>query len=304
MKGNLGLRERPADAPQSPVDRYALGLHHLAFAAPNREAVDRAAEWARENGCEIDGEPGERDYLPAYYATFFFDPDGIKLEVVHQPHPLSLSFMRGMVRGAGSIAGRLRRRRTVRVGVGRRKWFNRGQPVVGRQLRSAVDALGHESFVLARPKKEKGPRPGALDRDDVWDQPRVTEASAYEIPPPSTTPGSARTGSRRSSATRTTSSTRSRSCASAASARSAASSGSTSRTSTSRARKRAYDVVYSFTRAEQARYAEMGIESPYVPWGCHPELLGRRRGTATRQQPVRPSPRLRLRGRPGQPRAG
>ena len=61
------------------------------------------------------------------------------------------------------------------------KWFNRGQPVVGRQLRSAVDDLGHESFVLARPKKEKGPRPGALDRDDVWDQPRVTEASAYEI---------------------------------------------------------------------------------------------------------------------------
>ena len=111
MKGNLGLRERPAGAPQTPVDRYALGLHHLAFAAPSREAVDRAAEWARENGCEIDGEPGERDYLPAYYATFFFDPDGIKLEVVHQPHPFSLSFMRGMVRGAGSIAGRIQRRR-------------------------------------------------------------------------------------------------------------------------------------------------------------------------------------------------
>jgi 1,2-diacylglycerol 3-alpha-glucosyltransferase len=35
----------------------------------------------------------------------------------------------------------------------------------------------------------------------------------------------------------------------------------------------AYDVVYSLTRAEQARYAELGIDSPYVPWGCHPELL-------------------------------
>ena len=33
--------------------------------------------------------------------------------------------------------------------------------------------------------------------------------------------------------------------------------------------------VYSFTRAEQERYAEMGIESPYVPWGVHPELLDR-----------------------------
>ena len=69
----------------------------------------------------------------------------------------------------------------MRVGIVT-KWFNRGQPVVGRQLRSAVDELGHESFVLARPKKERGPRPGALDRDDVWDQPGVTEASAYDVP--------------------------------------------------------------------------------------------------------------------------
>jgi hypothetical protein len=69
----------------------------------------------------------------------------------------------------------------MRVGVVT-KWFNRGQPVVGRQLRSAVDQLGHESFVLARPKKERGPRPGALDRDDVWDQPGITEGSSYDIP--------------------------------------------------------------------------------------------------------------------------
>ena len=69
----------------------------------------------------------------------------------------------------------------MRVGVVS-KWFNRGQPVVGRQTRSALDELGHETFVLARPKKERGPRPGALDRDDVWDQPGVTEASTYDIP--------------------------------------------------------------------------------------------------------------------------
>lgn len=60
---------------------------------------------------EIDGEPGERNYTPGYYATFFFDPDGIKLEVVHRPRPFSLSFARGLVRGAGSIAARLQRRR-------------------------------------------------------------------------------------------------------------------------------------------------------------------------------------------------
>src|SRR5436190_325777 len=61
------------------------------------------------------------------------------------------------------------------------KWFNRGQPVVARQLRSALDELGHETYVLARPKKERGPMKGRLQRDDVWDQPRVDEASAYDV---------------------------------------------------------------------------------------------------------------------------
>jgi glycosyltransferase involved in cell wall biosynthesis len=38
--------------------------------------------------------------------------------------------------------------------------------------------------------------------------------------------------------------------------------------------KAAYDVLYSMTRCEQERYARFGIESPYVQWGLHPELLG------------------------------
>src|SRR5699024_2803389 len=62
------------------------------------------------------------------------------------------------------------------------KWFNRGQPIVGRYMRSAVDSLGHESFVLARPRREQGPRPGALERTGIWDQPGVTEASQFKVP--------------------------------------------------------------------------------------------------------------------------
>ena len=61
-------------------------------------------------------------------------------------------------------------------------WFNRGQGVVARQLRSALDALGHETFVLARPTRAANIRPSFVDRTGVWDQPGVTEASQYRIP--------------------------------------------------------------------------------------------------------------------------
>jgi glyoxylase I family protein len=109
--GSLGLRERQSEAKDEPVDRYALGLHHLAFEAPNRKAVDEAARWLRGQGAEIEGGPGERTYTPGYYAVFFYDPDGIKLEIVHRPRPFSLSFARGLVRGAGSLASRRARAR-------------------------------------------------------------------------------------------------------------------------------------------------------------------------------------------------
>jgi glyoxylase I family protein len=80
--GAIGVREARTTAA---VDRYAPGLHHIAFDAPSREVVDAIAAWLHDDGAEIDGEPGERDYTPGYYAVFFFDPDGLKLEVVHQP---------------------------------------------------------------------------------------------------------------------------------------------------------------------------------------------------------------------------
>src|SRR6266487_3498013 len=69
----------------------------------------------------------------------------------------------------------------MRIGVSS-YWFNRGQAVVGRHLRSALDELGHETFVLARPSKDSAPKPALIERGDVWDQPGVTEASNYSIP--------------------------------------------------------------------------------------------------------------------------
>jgi catechol 2,3-dioxygenase-like lactoylglutathione lyase family enzyme len=81
----VSLRERQSDAHGTPYDRYAVGLHHLAFVADSREQVDERAAWLRERGSEIESGPQEYEYTPGYYAVFFHDPDGIKLEIVHRP---------------------------------------------------------------------------------------------------------------------------------------------------------------------------------------------------------------------------
>lgn len=59
---------------------------HLAFAALNREAVDRFHRAALLAGGTDEGAPGIREnYEPGYYAAFVRDPDGHRLEaVVHE----------------------------------------------------------------------------------------------------------------------------------------------------------------------------------------------------------------------------
>jgi glyoxylase I family protein len=81
----LGLRQRPDDAPRHAFNRYAVGLHHICFDAPSHDAVDKRAEWLDSNDAEIESRPATYDYNPGYYAVFFYDPDGIKLEIVHRP---------------------------------------------------------------------------------------------------------------------------------------------------------------------------------------------------------------------------
>ena len=81
----LGLREKRSDAHGVPFDRYAVGLHHLCFDVASREVVDERAAWLRGQAAEIESGPREYDYTPGYYAVFFLDPDGIKLELLHRP---------------------------------------------------------------------------------------------------------------------------------------------------------------------------------------------------------------------------
>jgi glyoxylase I family protein len=81
---SLGIREAQSES-DAAYDRYAVGLHHLAFEAASKESVDERYRWALERGAEIENEPREWPYVPGYYATFFYDPDGLKLEVVFVP---------------------------------------------------------------------------------------------------------------------------------------------------------------------------------------------------------------------------
>jgi catechol 2,3-dioxygenase-like lactoylglutathione lyase family enzyme len=82
--GVVSVSLRAAQTPGG-YDRYRIGIHHVAFAAPSREVVDERLRWVREQRLEVENDPKEYDYSPGYYAGFFYDPDGIKLEIVHAP---------------------------------------------------------------------------------------------------------------------------------------------------------------------------------------------------------------------------
>jgi catechol 2,3-dioxygenase-like lactoylglutathione lyase family enzyme len=80
--GSIGLREATGDGADLPFALYAPGLHHLAFAVEAQEDVHVAHERAVEAGAEILHPPTPfPEYHPAYYATFFLDPDDFRVEV-------------------------------------------------------------------------------------------------------------------------------------------------------------------------------------------------------------------------------
>lgn len=67
-------------------DRWGPGLHHLAWRAASRAEVDALAELLRNGHAAIESGPADQpDYGDGYYAVFFLDPDGIKLELAHTP---------------------------------------------------------------------------------------------------------------------------------------------------------------------------------------------------------------------------
>ncbi|HKU58807.1 MAG TPA: VOC family protein [Gaiellaceae bacterium] len=63
---------------------------HIAFAAPDRETVDRFYDAAISAGYRDNGAPGERpQYHPGYYGAFVLDPDGHNVEAVFHDRGLA-----------------------------------------------------------------------------------------------------------------------------------------------------------------------------------------------------------------------
>jgi glyoxylase I family protein len=59
------------------------GLHHFCFRVENEEDVDRVARAMQDKGMNVSIPQYHKEYAPDYYAVYFTDPDGIKLEITN-----------------------------------------------------------------------------------------------------------------------------------------------------------------------------------------------------------------------------
>lgn len=83
LVGSIGILKARGENTARTHDRYAPGLHHIAWNAASREDVDALHALLAKIGATILDAPAEYPkYGPGYYAVFFADPDGLKLEYV------------------------------------------------------------------------------------------------------------------------------------------------------------------------------------------------------------------------------
>ncbi|WP_347274353.1 glycosyltransferase family 4 protein [Candidatus Kuenenia sp.] len=188
----------------------------------------------------------------------------------------------------------------LRIGIVS-SWWNRGQSTVSRYLRSVFDSLGHHTFVLARPTSDTDDLPNFISTADVWNQRDVTRASRFFIPLEEYLSWVEKNAIRiiffdenneydkikylRSHGIKTFG----RFVWEGFGEKHAKGLKAILRTRDINAfyryarecftnkdvigAKEAFDIVYSLTKCEQARYKDFGIDSPWIQWGCHPELL-------------------------------
>ena len=78
----FGFWIRPAKELGSAHVHGGVGIHHICFKVSSAEAVDSLFAFLKKEGTHIFDEPkAYPQYTKNYYAIFFADPDGIKIEV-------------------------------------------------------------------------------------------------------------------------------------------------------------------------------------------------------------------------------
>jgi len=80
---HFGFVLRPARSNQSRHDALAPGLHHFCFRVEDSASVDAIAKRFAEDGVTCSSPQLYPEYAPDYYAIFFSDPDGIRLEITN-----------------------------------------------------------------------------------------------------------------------------------------------------------------------------------------------------------------------------
>jgi glyoxylase I family protein len=82
----IAIRAASDTNQRAQFDRYRVGLHHLALRARSRADIDAFHNFLmREKIAVLDAPAEYPQYGQGYYAVFFADPDGMKLELVHYP---------------------------------------------------------------------------------------------------------------------------------------------------------------------------------------------------------------------------
>ncbi len=83
---SIGIRPVSGANAARAHDRYSSGLHHLAWNASDPGDVDALFVLLTKIGATILDAPRHYpEYSEGYYAVFFVDPDGLKLEYCYVP---------------------------------------------------------------------------------------------------------------------------------------------------------------------------------------------------------------------------
>jgi glyoxylase I family protein len=82
---SISIRPSKGESARRPHDRNAPGFNHMAFTAEDRSDVEKLYELLKQMGATVLDAPAEYPYSPGYFAVYFADPDGLKLEFAYAP---------------------------------------------------------------------------------------------------------------------------------------------------------------------------------------------------------------------------